>query len=71
MKLHLNTVVSSQDLLDKGYSSVVVASGVVPRSIKLPNHSSVDPATGKHKVSVLSYIDVLRDGAGNSVLAQY
>ncbi len=59
VNLHLNTVANAENLA--GFDSVVLATGVTPRDIKLPVKTD--------KVSVLSYIDVLKHGAkvGNKV----
>jgi 2,4-dienoyl-CoA reductase (NADPH2) len=48
----LNTVASAETL--NGYDSVVVATGVLPRDVKIPVKE------GTTKVKVLSYVDVLR-----------
>lgn len=49
--LKLNTIFEDKDA--SGYDAVVVATGVLPRQISIPNKST--------KVQVLSYIDVLRN----------
>lgn len=51
--LELGKQVDANDLI--GFDSVVLATGVIPRQVKIPNHST--------KVKVLSYIDVLRNHA--------
>jgi 2,4-dienoyl-CoA reductase (NADPH2) len=60
--LQLGRDVTADMLKAGGYDSVVVATGVVPRNIDLPDKSN-------GKVKILSYIDVLRHGAevGKSV----
>jgi len=59
VNLRLSTEVSEKDL--QSYDVVVVATGVIPRKVTIPNKSS--------KVKVHSYIDVLKHGAsvGQSV----
>ncbi|MFE0642685.1 FAD-dependent oxidoreductase [Streptomyces sp. NPDC058877] len=52
IEVRLNTHVSTADL--EGYDEVVVATGVTPRTPGIP---------GEDHPSVLSYLDVLRDGA--------
>jgi len=52
--VHLNTRVSADDLIGKGYDEVIIATGVHPRRIDLP---------GIDHDKVLSYIDVLAGGA--------
>ncbi|MFE0698849.1 FAD-dependent oxidoreductase [Streptomyces sp. NPDC058872] len=52
IEVRLNTHVSAADL--EGYDEVVVATGVTPRTPGIP---------GEDHPSVLSYLDVLRDGA--------
>jgi 2,4-dienoyl-CoA reductase (NADPH2) len=52
--VHLDTRVAAEDLTDKGYDEVIIATGVTPRD---PN---ID---GQDHPKVLSYIDVLRDHA--------
>lgn len=52
VKTHLGRAVSASDL--QGFSTVVLATGVLPRDVKIANKSTAG------KVSVLSYIDVLR-----------
>ncbi|CAM2008213.1 NADPH-dependent 2,4-dienoyl-CoA reductase [Acanthopleuribacter pedis] len=51
VNLHLNTKVSAQDLIDKKYDEVILATGVNPRTPGIPG---IDHAKS------LSYIDVLR-----------
>jgi 2,4-dienoyl-CoA reductase (NADPH2) len=52
--LHLGTRIEANDLINKNYDGVIVATGVVPR----------DPGIdGQDHPKVLSYIDVLRDSA--------
>ena len=58
MQMNLETEVSAKELLLGGYQSVVLATGVTPREIPLPNSSSLD-AYGQHSVRVVSYYDVL------------
>jgi 2,4-dienoyl-CoA reductase (NADPH2) len=55
--IHLGKEVAVNDLLTGGYHSVVLATGVTPRAIKLPNTSTV--SNGQHSVNVVSYVDVL------------
>ncbi len=51
VRVHLNTRVSADDLTDKNYAGVIIATGVTPR----------DPGiAGQDHPKVLSYIDVLR-----------
>ncbi|MAO82756.1 MAG: NADPH-dependent 2,4-dienoyl-CoA reductase [Myxococcales bacterium] len=52
--LRLNHRVSAEDLIDEGFHSVLLASGVSPRQIDLP---------GIDHPSVLNYVDVLAGGA--------
>ncbi len=52
VRVHLNTRVSANDLADKDYAGVIIATGVTPR----------DPGiAGQNHPKVLSYIDVLRN----------
>ena len=51
VKVNLNKEVNADDLLSKGYQSIVLATGVTPRDINLPNTST--------KVNVMSYYDLL------------
>ena len=54
VRVHLNTRVTASDLVDGNYDEVIIATGVMPR----------DPAIeGQDHTKVLSYIDVLRNGA--------
>jgi 2,4-dienoyl-CoA reductase (NADPH2) len=59
VNVKLNTVATPESL--KGYDAVVVATGVVPRDVKLPVKSN--------KVKIVSYLDVLRNNVpvGKSV----
>lgn len=61
MNVKLNTTASAESL--RSFDSVVLATGVLPRDVKIPNKS-----TGG-KVSCVSYVDVLRHQApvGKSV----
>ncbi|MFG2143375.1 FAD-dependent oxidoreductase [Streptomyces sp. NPDC048696] len=52
--VRLNTTVSAADLADGTYDEVVVATGVTPRTPEIP---------GRDHPSVVTYLDVLRDGA--------
>jgi len=52
VRVHLNTRVSANDLIDKAYDGVIIATGVVPRDPKIE---------GQDHPKVLSYIDVLRE----------
>ncbi|UFQ14223.1 MULTISPECIES: NADPH-dependent 2,4-dienoyl-CoA reductase [Streptomyces] len=52
--VRLNTVVTAEELADAAYDEVVVATGVTPRTPEIP---------GIDHPSVVSYLDVLRDGA--------
>ena len=54
VNLHLDTRVGADDLKDKGYEAVIIATGVVPRDPKIE---------GQDHPKVLSYIDVLRNRA--------
>lgn len=54
VKLHLNTWVNADDLIAQGYDEIVVATGITPRS---------PPIRGIDHPKVLSYIDVLKNGA--------
>ena len=54
VRVLLNTRVSAEDLTDKNYDEVIIATGVTPRD---PN------IEGQEHPKVLSYIDVLRDHA--------
>ncbi|MFE3179376.1 FAD-dependent oxidoreductase [Streptomyces violascens] len=50
----LNTEVNAEDLNDGSYDEIVIATGVTPRTPEIP---------GSDHPSVVSYLDVLRDGA--------
>ncbi|MFI1258476.1 FAD-dependent oxidoreductase [Streptomyces netropsis] len=52
--VRLNTPVTAADLAEGTYDEIVVATGVTPRTPEIP---------GARHPSVLSYLDVLRDGA--------
>ncbi len=52
--VRLNTVVTAEELADAAYDEIVVATGVTPRTPEIP---------GIDHPSVVSYLDVLRDGA--------
>lgn len=52
VKLYLNTKVDAELLKQQGFSEVVMATGIKPRSLTIPGHD--------HS-KVLSYIEVLRD----------
>jgi 2,4-dienoyl-CoA reductase (NADPH2) len=51
VNVHLNTRVSADDLAEKNYDEVIIATGVTPRDAKIE---------GQDHQKVLSYIDVLR-----------
>ncbi|TQC49647.1 NADPH-dependent 2,4-dienoyl-CoA reductase [Rhodococcus sp. WS4] len=53
VQLRLATTATARDLTDEGFDDVVVATGIVPRT---PDIDGIDHPT------VLSYLDVLRDG---------
>ena len=53
VKVHLNTRVDAQTLVDGGYDEVVLATGVAPRVPAIP---------GVDHPSVLSYTELVRDG---------
>jgi 2,4-dienoyl-CoA reductase (NADPH2) len=53
VKVHLNTRVDAQTLVDGGYDEVVLATGVTPRVPAIP---------GVDHPSVLSYAELVRDG---------
>eukprot|EP01038_Epipyxis_sp_PR26KG_P004747 gene4747-6658_t len=59
VNVKLNTLVSDKDLLD--FDAVVIATGVTPRQVKIPQKTN--------RVKILSYVDVLRNHAqvGKSV----
>ncbi|MFF3975467.1 FAD-dependent oxidoreductase [Streptomyces sp. NPDC001828] len=52
--VELNTEVSADDLLAGGWDEIVIATGVTPRTPEIP---------GSDHPSVVTYLDVLRDGA--------
>ncbi|MFD0415537.1 FAD-dependent oxidoreductase [Streptomyces sp. NPDC127108] len=52
--VRLNTRVTADELAAAGYDEVVIATGVTPRTPEIP---------GVDHASVVSYLDVLRDGA--------
>ena len=52
VELHLNTRVDSEQLNQAGFEHVVLATGVVPRTLNI---------AGNDRPNVLSYLDVLRD----------
>lgn len=52
VKLELNNAQSAESLVAGGYDEIVIASGIVPRALRLP---------GFDHPKVLSYLDVLRD----------
>jgi len=54
VRLHLGARVNAQQLLEGNYDEVVVATGVVPRDVKIPG-ADAERVTGK----VLSYTEVL------------
>ena len=54
VKLHLNTRVSSNDLLKAAYDEIILATGVVPRNPRIKGQDE-----GIKSGKVLSYIDVL------------
>ncbi|MEV0090116.1 NADPH-dependent 2,4-dienoyl-CoA reductase [Streptomyces sp. NPDC050738] len=54
VEVRLNTTVTAPDLASAAYDEVVVATGVSPRTPEIP---------GIDHPSVLTYLDVLRDGA--------
>ena len=54
VNVHLNIRVSAEDLADKKYDEVIIATGVTPRDPKIE---------GQDHAKVLSYIDVLRNHA--------
>ena len=60
VRLHLSTKISVEDLKEKGYDEIIVATGVVPRKINLP---------GIDHPKVLSYVEVLEKNktVGDSV----
>jgi 2,4-dienoyl-CoA reductase (NADPH2) len=54
VKLHLNTRISSNDLLKASYDEVILATGVLPRSPRIKGEDE-----GIKSGKVLSYVDVL------------
>ena len=54
VRVHFNTRVNTDDLVDKNYDEVIIATGVTPRDPKIE---------GQDHPKVLSYIDVLRNRA--------
>jgi len=52
VRVHLNTRVTAEDLTEKNYDEVIIATGVTPRDSKIE---------GQDHPKVLSYIDVLRN----------
>lgn len=58
--LRLNTEASEETLA--GFDAVVLATGVLPRNVKIPL-ASANKASGTCKVNVVSYVDVLRNNA--------
>ncbi len=52
VSVHLGTHIEAQELIDKNYSGVIVATGVVPRDPQIE---------GQGHPKVLSYVDVLRN----------
>ena len=58
--VRLNTEASVEMLA--GFDAVVIATGVLPRAVKIPL-SSANKASGQCKVNVVSYVDVLRHNA--------
>ncbi|KOU38428.1 FAD-dependent oxidoreductase [Streptomyces sp. WM6378] len=52
--VRLNTEVAAADLDDGSYDEIVIATGVTPRTPEIP---------GSNHPSVVTYLDVLRDGA--------
>ena len=56
VQVRMGTEATAADLAS--YDAVVLATGVLPRQVKLPNKCSA-----AKKVSVVSYVDVLRHGA--------
>ena len=51
--LKLNTKATTEDLINKGYDEIILATGVSPRQISIP---------GSDHPKVLSYVEVLREG---------
>jgi 2,4-dienoyl-CoA reductase (NADPH2) len=58
--LRLNTEASEETLA--GFDAVVLATGVLPRDVKIPL-ASANKTSGTCKVNVVSYVDVLRNNA--------
>lgn len=58
--VRLNTEASQETL--SGFDAVVLATGVLPRKVKIP-FSAANQASGKCRVNVVSYTDVLRNNA--------
>ncbi|MFE4857579.1 FAD-dependent oxidoreductase [Streptomyces sp. NPDC056670] len=54
VEVELNAQVSADDLLAGGWDEIVIATGVTPRTPEIP---------GSDHPSVVTYLDVLRDGA--------
>ncbi|MEU8967474.1 NADPH-dependent 2,4-dienoyl-CoA reductase [Streptomyces sp. NPDC048491] len=54
VEVELNTEVSAADLIPGGWDEIVIATGVTPRAPGIP---------GSDHPSVVTYLDVLRDGA--------
>lgn len=57
--LKLNTPVTVDTL--KGYDAVILATGVLPRAVKIPLAAGIEE--GKCRVNVVSYVDVLKNNA--------
>ncbi|WP_321884931.1 NADPH-dependent 2,4-dienoyl-CoA reductase [Paraburkholderia bannensis] len=53
VELRLGTRASAQALLQEGFDEIVIATGVLPRELRIE---------GAHHAKVLGYLDVLRDG---------
>jgi 2,4-dienoyl-CoA reductase (NADPH2) len=53
VELRLGTRASAEALMQEGFDEVVVATGVLPRALRIE---------GAHHAKVLGYLDVLRDG---------
>ena len=60
VELRLNTEASEETLA--GFDAVVLATGVLPRDVKIPL-ASANKTSGTCKVNVVSYVDVLRHNA--------
>ncbi len=52
VEVRLNTRVTARQLVDQGFATILLATGIVPRSIDMP---------GADHPSVLNYLEVLRD----------